>query len=76
MDLLEVRDLSVSYRTIRAVEGVSFDVRRGEVVALLGANGSGKSTLLRAVAGVVAPRHGHVRFDGIDITAPPAAGTG
>jgi branched-chain amino acid transport system ATP-binding protein len=68
VDLLEVRDLSVSYRTIRAVEGVSFDVRRGEVVALLGANGSGKSTLLRAVAGVVAPRHGHVRFDGIDIT--------
>jgi branched-chain amino acid transport system ATP-binding protein len=58
----------VSYRTIRAVRGVSFDVRRGEVVALLGANGAGKSTLLRAVAGVLRPDRGRVRFDGTDIT--------
>jgi branched-chain amino acid transport system ATP-binding protein len=66
--VLEVRDLTVSYRTIRAVRGVSFDVRGGEVVALLGANGAGKSTLLRAVAGARAPDAGRVRFDGTDIT--------
>jgi branched-chain amino acid transport system ATP-binding protein len=68
VDVLAVHDLSVSYREIRAVKDVSFDVRRGEVVALLGANGSGKSTLLRAVAGVLTPDRGRVRFDGADIT--------
>jgi branched-chain amino acid transport system ATP-binding protein len=68
VDVLEVDDLSVSYRTIRALDGVSFRVRRGEVVALLGANGAGKSTLLRAVAGVLAPAGGRVRFEGTDIT--------
>jgi branched-chain amino acid transport system ATP-binding protein len=68
MDVLTVRDLAVSYRTIRAVRGVSFDVRRGEVVALLGANGAGKSTLLRAIAGVLRPDRGRVQFEGTDIT--------
>ncbi len=68
MDVLEVRDLSVSYREIRAVKAVSFDVRAGEVVALLGANGAGKSTLLRTVAGVLTPDAGRVRFGGTDIT--------
>jgi branched-chain amino acid transport system ATP-binding protein len=68
VDVLEVDDLSVSYRTIRALDGVSFRVRRGEVVALLGANGAGKSTLLRAVAGVLTPAAGRVRFEGTDIT--------
>ena len=68
MDVLEVRDLVVSYHTIRAVSGVSFSVRRGEVVALLGANGAGKSTLLRAVAGALTPGAGRVWFEGTDIT--------
>ena len=72
MDVLEVRDLAVSYGTIRAVRGVSFDVRRGEVVTLLGANGAGKSTLLRAVAGVVRPDLGRVRFEGTDVTGWPS----
>ena len=68
MDVLAVQDLSVSYRKVRAVDGVSFTVRHGEVVALLGANGAGKSTLLRAVAGVLRPDAGRVRFEGTDIT--------
>ena len=68
MDVLEVDDLTVSYRTVRAVHGVSFGVRRGEVVALLGANGAGKSTLLRAVAGVLTPTGGRIRFEGTDVT--------
>jgi len=70
--VLEVEDLVVSYRTIRAVSGVSFGVGEGEVVALLGANGAGKSTLLRAVAGVLAPVAGRVRFQGLDITGWPS----
>jgi branched-chain amino acid transport system ATP-binding protein len=68
VDVLEVDDLTVSYRTVRAVHGVSFGVRRGEVVALLGANGAGKSTLLRAVAGVLTPTGGRIRFEGTDVT--------
>jgi branched-chain amino acid transport system ATP-binding protein len=68
VELLEVQDLSVAYRKVRAVNGVSFTVRPGEVVALLGANGAGKSTLLRAVAGVLAPDAGRVSFEGTDIT--------
>jgi branched-chain amino acid transport system ATP-binding protein len=72
VDVLEVEDLSVAYRKVRAVNGVSFTVRPGEVVALLGANGAGKSTLLRAVAGVLAPDAGRVRFEGTDITGWPS----
>ena len=68
MDVLAVQDLGVSYRKVRAVDGVSFTVRSGEVVALLGANGAGKSTLLRAIAGVLRPDAGSVRFEGTDIT--------
>jgi branched-chain amino acid transport system ATP-binding protein len=70
--VLEVHDLAVAHRTIRAVDGVSFSVEPGEVVALLGANGAGKSTLLRAVAGVLTPAAGRVRFGGADITGWPA----
>ena len=55
--LLEVDDLSVSYGAIRALRGVSLDVREGEIVAVLGPNGAGKSTLLKAISGVVRP-HG------------------
>jgi branched-chain amino acid transport system ATP-binding protein len=70
--LLDVRDLVVSYGKIAAVKGVSFSVRRGEVVALLGSNGAGKSTLLRAVAGILHPERGQVTFDGADITRWPS----
>jgi len=71
MDVLEVRDLSVSYRTIRAVSGVSFSVRRGEVVALLGANGAGKSTLLMTICGNPRAAQGRIDFLGEDITPLP-----
>ena len=72
MDLLEVQDIAVAYGKLRAVKDVSFRVRRGEVVALLGSNGSGKSTLLRTIAGVLTPSAGRVLFDGGDITGWPS----
>jgi len=64
MNLLEVRDLHVAYGGIAALRGISFDVRPGEVVALLGSNGAGKTTTLRAISGLIRARSGEVTFDG------------
>ena len=65
--LLEVRDLSVRYGGISALEHVDLSVAAGEVVTLIGANGAGKTTLLRAVSRVVEPHAGSIRFDGTDL---------
>jgi branched-chain amino acid transport system ATP-binding protein len=67
--LLEVRDLSIAYGAIEAVREVSLEVRRGEVVALIGANGAGKSTILNTLSGVIRPRSGTAVFDGLDLTS-------
>jgi branched-chain amino acid transport system ATP-binding protein len=64
--LLSVQDLTVSYGSIRAVKGISFDVREGEIVTLIGANGAGKSSVLRAISGVV-PYSGRVLYKGKDL---------
>ncbi len=66
--MLEVQDLAVSYRGIRALRGVSLNVAAGETVALIGPNGAGKSSLLNAISGLVAKAGGRVAFDGADIT--------
>jgi branched-chain amino acid transport system ATP-binding protein len=69
--LLSVRGLGVVYGGIRAVRDVSFDVRRGEIVTLIGGNGAGKSSILRAISGIV-PREGTVVYDGADLASVPA----
>lgn len=61
--MLEVRSLTVTYGVARAVDGLSFRLGDGEVVALLGANGAGKTSSLRAISGLI-PWHGEVSFDG------------
>jgi branched-chain amino acid transport system ATP-binding protein len=66
--LLAVEALEVSYGRARALAGVSLDVAPGGAVAVLGANGAGKSSLAAAVAGIVRPAAGRVRFDGRDVT--------
>jgi branched-chain amino acid transport system ATP-binding protein len=64
MALLEVRDASKSFRGLRAVAGVSFDVEEGAIVGLIGPNGAGKTTTFNMVAGVFAPDSGEIRFAG------------
>lgn len=59
------------YGQIEALKGISLRVDRGEIVALIGSNGAGKTTALLAISGVLSPRRGAVRFDGIDITGMP-----
>jgi len=70
--LLEVRDLRVNYGNIEALHGVSLDVARGEIVALLGANGAGKTTTLRTLSGLLRPRGGSVAFEGQPIVGLPS----
>lgn len=67
MSLLEVRDLKVRRGGVPALRGVTFEVDRREVVALLGANGAGKTTTLRAISDLSRPESGEIRFDGRSI---------
>ena len=67
MSLLEVSDLAVGYGNSLVIDGLSFEVDAGEIVALLGTNGAGKSTLLKAISGILSPRSGRVSFDGQEL---------
>ena len=66
-NILEVKDLRVSYGGIQAVKGISFCVPKGEVVTLIGANGAGKSSTLRSVVGLVKPSSGSIKLNGEEI---------
>lgn len=65
--MLEVQNLSKRYRSIPAVDNVSFRVAPGEVVGYLGPNGSGKSTTVKIITGMIQPNEGRVLFEGHDI---------
>ncbi len=69
--LLDVQDLTISYGNIRAVKGISFSVREGEIVSLIGANGAGKSSTLRAISGMV-PWGGKISYAGKSLKGVPA----
>ncbi|MBI3991958.1 MAG: ABC transporter ATP-binding protein [Candidatus Lambdaproteobacteria bacterium] len=71
-DVLQVRELHVRYGNVRAVQGVSIEVRSGEIVVLIGANGAGKTSMLNAIAGIVRPAAGFISFQGEIITGLPA----
>ena len=64
MSLLKVMNLKVSYGGIEALKGVSFEVEKGQTVAVIGANGAGKSTTLRAISGLVPIKSGTITYDG------------
>ena len=67
--VLGVDGIETYYGTIRALDGVSLEVREGEIVTLLGANGAGKTTTLRSVNGLIRPRRGSIRFQGEEISS-------
>jgi len=66
--MLKVTDLNVHYGAIHALKGVSFDLKEGEIVTLIGANGAGKSTLLNAISGILTASNGKVEYENEDIT--------
>jgi branched-chain amino acid transport system ATP-binding protein len=70
--LLEADGLELAYGEVSACRDIAFHVEENEIVTLIGANGAGKSTTLRAVAGVLFPRAGTIRFRGQDITRLPS----
>src|ERR1044071_8425918 len=70
--LLSIQDLHVAYGSILALQGISLEVREGEIVTLIGANGAGKSTLLRAISGMVPIRSGTITFGATDLGRVPA----
>ena len=68
MAMLAIKDLEVYYGMIQAIKGISFEVKEGEVIALIGANGAGKTTILQTITGMISAKKGSVLFDGVDIT--------
>jgi phospholipid/cholesterol/gamma-HCH transport system ATP-binding protein len=71
--MISVRDLHVKYGATEILHGVSFDVKRGETLVIMGGSGSGKSTLVRTLIGLEKPSSGHVMIKGKDIAAIPEA---
>ena len=72
MVMLEVKDLAVYYGMIHAIKGVSFEVNKGEIIALIGANGAGKTTILHTITGLLSPKRGSIQFEGKELTKIPA----
>ena len=62
--MLEIKNIDVFYGDVQVIWDVSFNVNRGEIVALIGANGAGKSTILRAISGILRPKKGGIFFEG------------
>lgn len=71
--MIEVKGLVKTYGHIRAVDGVTFTVKRGDILGFLGPNGAGKSTTMKMITGFVRPDAGTAKVDGIDVTVDPVA---
>jgi branched-chain amino acid transport system ATP-binding protein len=69
--MLKVENIQVYYGAIHALQGISFNLEKGEIVALIGANGAGKSTALNTISGILRPREGSVVFEGQEIHQIP-----
>ena len=69
--LVEVANLHRRYGDVHAVQGLDFQLRRGEVLGFLGPNGAGKTTTMQMICGVLAPSEGVVRIGGVDLLENP-----
>jgi branched-chain amino acid transport system ATP-binding protein len=69
--MLSVNNISVGYKGVLAIQGVSFEVTKGEVVSLIGSNGAGKSTIIKTVAGLLHPKSGQIHFENQPIHHTP-----
>ena len=72
MALLEIENLSVNYGMIKALKDISFEVNKGEIIALIGANGAGKTTTLHAISGILPAASGKIMYNGVNLTKTPA----
>ncbi len=72
MAMLEVKDLEVYYGVIQAIKGISFEVREGEIVTLIGANGAGKTTTMQSIMGLIPIKNGSVTYEGQSINRVPS----
>lgn len=70
--LLQVENLFLAFGGVVSLNGVSLEVRRGEIFSLIGPNGAGKTSLLNCINGLYRPQRGHIRFEGREITRLPA----
>ena len=68
MSLLEIRDLTAGYGSLKVLQGISFDIEEGQTAVLLGLNGAGKTTTILSLAGVLKPWSGSISFNGNDVT--------
>ena len=65
--ILELANIEASYGPVQALRGVTLAVPKGKIVTVLGANGAGKSTILKTISGIIDPRKGQIRFEGVEI---------
>ena len=72
MALLKVENLEVNYGMIKALKGISFEVNKGEIIALIGANGAGKTTTLHTISGILQSAGGQITYNDKNITKMPA----
>jgi branched-chain amino acid transport system ATP-binding protein len=72
--LLDVKDVTVHFGGVRALQAVSFQVFENELLSLIGPNGAGKTTMLRAIIGVVSPPNARIQLDGREISLCPPTG--
>ncbi len=70
--MLSVSNLSVGYKGLLAIQDVSFEVNKGEIVSLIGSNGAGKTTMLKTILGLLKPTKGEIRLNGQVISGRPA----
>ena len=70
--VLKVDNINCAYDNVPVIFGVSFEVKEGELVAIVGANGAGKSTIMKTIAGLIHPKKGTIKYKGKDISHLPA----